>query len=339
MASKGHRWGLVLLFALSSAGVFTGLHACRTATQVKVDIRTSGIDCTQELKNIAITVAKDAETAESLLAGGNLTSEVTSCESASRVGTLVITPDIGTGAIVIAASYTGARCIPPAYDGCIVARRRFTFVDNVALELPITLDAACRDVPCGVFSSCKSGTCVDSTTDCRADGTCSSLAEPGPVPTSPVDDAGGPIRDAAIDVRDASTILPLGGGNGCPAASGVPSGSSAPFVYDAGPDCIDEGGGPAAVCCGYQGFYCAMGNHSSQSCMGAPVFQCTGRKHCSGYCCGTQDMQGSACGPTIGCDEDAGLVEMCNSNDDCPPAKQCTGVYTNRGNGYLKHCQ
>ncbi|NJR12605.1 hypothetical protein HC776_01590 [bacterium] len=53
------------------------------------------------------------------------------------IGTLVVTPAASNGAIVVAASYTDARCKPP-YADCIVARRRFVFVDSTSTTLPIT---------------------------------------------------------------------------------------------------------------------------------------------------------------------------------------------------------
>jgi hypothetical protein len=103
------------------------------------------------------------------------------CNETGRIGTLVITPndDTGTAAVVVVAAYGSLRdpslCLPPAYASCIVARRRFAFIENQTLNLPIALDPDCANVPCDAFSTCSKGKCVDSAIECL-DGSCT---EPG----------------------------------------------------------------------------------------------------------------------------------------------------------------
>jgi hypothetical protein len=327
MRQRKRRAGLGLLVLLAGAGFVVGLHGCREPTQVTVDIRTLGIDCTKELRNIAIAVGRTAEVAEEVMGSAFVTTEVTSCESATRVGTLVITPETNTGAIVVAASYTEQRCVPPRYDGCVVARRRFTFVEHTKLTLPVTLEASCRNVPCGTFSSCRSGTCTDSDTACAADGACRSGAEPvfGPDGGDPNGDSGVPTDSDAGD-GGSQTV----GGNACPPAATI--GSPGPFTP--GMDCHPGG------CCGYMFFSCVP-QPSGTCTMGAPVFGCTGRKHCgAGYCCGRPGSPGSsACSnDPNGCNI-AGYVPVCNTNADCPPGTACTQTFQMRGNGQMKSCQ
>jgi hypothetical protein len=335
-----HRAGTTLLAAVTAAGIFVGLDGCRDPTQVTVDIRTLGIDCTKELRHIGIAVARNADIAEETMGSSYLTAEVTSCDGPNRVGTLVVTPETGTGAIVVAASYSGVRCQPPKYEGCIVARRRFSFVEHTKLTLPITLEASCRDVPCNTFSSCRSGTCTNADSDCSNGDTCVSPAEPiigndgKPIPPDAGDvvdggNDGGAPTDAGGDANDGGSVTT--GGNACPPAPPAAS-SSGGFVP--GPDCHPNG------CCGYMFFSCAT--VATGTCtMGAPVFSCTGRKHCgAGYCCGRTGAPSVATcmGDPTGCNL-AGYVPVCNNDGDCPAGLHCTGIFQMRSNGNMKSCQ
>lgn len=337
-----------MLAIVASAGFAVGIHGCREPTQVTLDIRTLGIDCKKELGRITIAVARDALAAEAIMGSAFVTAEVTNidCAASDRVGTLVVTPESETGAVIVAASYSGQRCLPPDYKECVVSRRRFSFVEHTRLTLPITLEASCRDVPCGTFSSCRSGTCVDSFADCQISNTCPAAAEPvldgdgGVVP--PPADAGvdsGAVVDAGTDTSDAGATT-SSGANGCPAAASAsgtasvpPSDGGPPPPPPPGPDCA-----PPNVCCVKTGvFNCLSTNACAmQGNMGS--FSCTGRKYCpvDAYCCGpTSGATTSSCRATsCGVDE-----TLCTIDADCPPPLRCAASYGPPAfNGSLRRC-
>lgn len=330
-----------VLLALASGIVATSVHACKEPTQVTVDIRTLGFKCA-ELKKITIVVAKEPEAAETKWEFPQ--AEVEKCAGDFEVGTLVVTPSGNAGAVMVLASYTDAKCIGPKYEGCIVARRRFSFIENVPLRVPITLEASCKDVPCNALSSCRSGVCVTSETDCSSDGTCEAISEPVIAPDggtvappldatidAPVNDTGIPPTDSGTDapiVADSGPDVLVGpsfpdSGNNCPASA-------------AGPDCFDM---PGLVCCAQgQAFLCIQDG----GCTGGPAFPCTGREHCgAGFCCAPQIAV--PMGPTSSCFidptcGDSGVV-LCNGEADCPPGRTCDGgIYTGRMNGVMKYC-
>lgn len=181
-----YRRALALFVALALGVVAASLSpACRTATQVTVELRTVGALTCAQVKGVAIVVARTPQDAEAKMQLESLSAEVTreQCGADPRfLGTLVVTPSESTGAILVRARVrddAAATCKPPDYRGCIVARRAFSFIDNAALTLPISLEQSCVDVPCDVVSSCRTGKCVSSDASCsESSGRCSSGAEP-----------------------------------------------------------------------------------------------------------------------------------------------------------------
>lgn len=325
-----------------------GSEGCRTATQVTVEIRTVGaLPCTS-LKGVAIAVARTPQDAEDRMRLGAISAEVPrgTCDADGRtLGTLVVTPSDSTGAIVVAARFSDDEkaCLPPDYKGCIVARRSFSFIDHASVTLPISLEISCLDVPCGVVTSCRSGTCVGSDTQCsESSGACESAAEPVVLPdggiepvgdapvdvTSPDADAGitdGPV-DAPVDApKDAPTdVNPVNYGNSCP---------TTPTPVD----CNAQ----AQVCCYMGSYFCQTGCTP-----GYFVFNCQGRKYCNGgYCCGQPNglgaMVGSSCDTTAGqfCAQ-SGSHYICTNDADCPPSRPvCTGTYYEAGTGVTRECR
>lgn len=355
---KGSLGRASFMLLLACGAVAASVHACKEPTQVTVDIRTLGFSC-HELKKITVVVAGDPAGAEGKWQYPQ--AEVGDCQSDTEVGTLVITPSGDHGAVMVLASYTETPCVAPDYVNCIVARRQFSFIENVPLRLPITLEASCKNVPCNALSSCRSGACVSSETDCNDNGTCAAPAEPvvaadgGVVP---------PSGDATIDIPPNDAFVPPD--NFVPPPDGGPDAApDAPF--DAPPDgpksdgsvSVDSGygnacpstGGPncnpmSLVCCAYQNFYCSQpSNDGGGACTaGAPWYPCTGRAGCpqNNYCCAPAVPVGGS-GVASGCAFDpgcAGGVVLCNNSADCPPGMTCGGVpYISRGNGALYKCQ
>lgn len=349
---------LYLVLAVACAATATAAHACKDPTQVTVEITTLGFRCS-ELRKISIVVASDPDKAEAKAVFPQ--AEVTSCEDDHRVGTLVLTPAEDRGAVMVLASYTDRRCEPPRYEGCIVARRAFSFIDHVPLRLPIALEASCKDVPCNALSSCRSGQCVSSSADCHDDGTCAAPAQPvvaedgGVVPPPPTDlvDAG-PPNDGATPPDDVY-VPPVDAGIDAPAdagedvVKGTGYGNICP-IANAPTDCFVGG----QVCCTYAGYTCTTWNadaggtdaYMAPACGGAQFFPCTGRLHCgpNEVCCGTGAMGGyapsSACGETTSPQCSMGFY-LCNTDDDCPGALRCNTVHFTSGYpdaGAIRRC-
>jgi hypothetical protein len=147
-------------------------HGCRTPTQVTLEISTNVV-CS-DLRAVDIVVARDSHAAEhgaALDAPGQrfASASTTSCTEGAaprRVGTLVVTPGSGDGSVVVVAAFgkaTAADCTAPRFaPECIVARRRFGFVDHQSLTLPIVLDPICAGVACNENTTCVGKACVDS---------------------------------------------------------------------------------------------------------------------------------------------------------------------------------
>lgn len=336
------RFGVATVFALflGAAGPLSG--GCKTATQVTVEIKTVGVLSCSDLKGVDVVVAGASIEAEQRTDLGALTASVPrgGCDGERTIGTLVVTPGSARAAIVVVARVDeGAKCTSKDnYKGCIVARRSFAFVEHAALTLPISLEASCKDVPCTAITSCRTGACVSSEAECiESTGLCESNAEPQPLPDggfvlpdgatpdAPFDGpiADGPLQDAPIDadgdVADGGGANP---GNECPAVGGGTKDCRVPG--NNGPQCCAQGAG----------FFCGA------SCpLFYASFACTGRKYCGAqYCCGTDPDAGSDVSSACG---DACAFTLCNTNDDCPPDRQCSVNYYPAGGvgpPFLKQC-
>jgi hypothetical protein len=313
--------------------VLIAIASCRSPTQVTLDIRTHGFRCS-ELRRVTVAVAAEPPAAEAEMGSGFVAAEVTSCDSDQSVGTLVVTPERSTGAIVVAASYADKRCEPPKYAGCIVARRAFTFIDHTSLRLPITLEISCKDVPCETFSSCRAGQCVSSQAACSEQNEeCTSDAEPVFLP-----DGGSVPSDAPVgpDGRVGETDA------GPDKQDGSSSDGAQDAVTDVGTDVlippVDASSDVTNICptmggpqdCSKQtGVCCAMGvTYFCQAppCTGGyPYYVCTGKGACGGgYCCERPPIDGGPPTYLSECLPACTTKTLCNSDADCRVGT-CTG--------------
>ncbi len=248
----------VMALVVGAAGAS---EACRTATQVELDVTYDG-NCA-DLQEVAFIVGTDPAVAESRIETNVFTTTTSHCEpgSPSRVGTLVVTPNDGTerASIIVLASFGGQHvtdCKPEkGYAGCIIARRAFAFVDHTALTLEIPLETSCKNVPCDAVSTCKHASCVSSETSCSGSG----CGDPGVIadggvelsdaPTDPDAyvqslDAQPPPFDGSPPPSDASADAPFP-----PPSDG---GNDAPVEASSGPGtCLD--GGTINVSCNTAG--------------------------------------------------------------------------------------
>ena len=154
------------------AGVWVGLAgfaalavACRAPTQVRLEIATDA-DCS-DVTGTAITSGLLVQ-----LEGLPPTTETTRCDpKTGRIGALVVVPagkkDEKFAVRVVTGFYKEPeQCVRDGYTGgCIVARRALSFIPHETIELPIVMEAACVDVPCGATETCRSGECVPATLD------------------------------------------------------------------------------------------------------------------------------------------------------------------------------
>jgi hypothetical protein len=242
-------------------------HGCKTATEVTLDLRTN-VKC-EDLKGIDIVVAQtsfDAESRAALVSENTTrfpTATTADCKD-GRIGTLVITPSGSEGAVVVIAGF-GTTPVEKCKAGkigneCIVARRRFGFIDNEQPVLPVVLDIDCAGVPCNASSTCVSKKCVDSEVHCEG-ATCGQPGKVGP--------------DGGVIEEDGSPPIP-------------PAPPPQPPVGEAGPDAPSDGskdgsidapseGGVALLCT--DGARCGSGNQAcpgaSSCCYSPPSGTCT----------------------------------------------------------------
>ena len=287
---------MVLAFALVLGS------GCRDATQVTLDVTLTKSALCTKINGTAITVGVDPASTEDRVAHEYVTATTSSCDPGTReIGTLVLTPsDSGRASVIVVVAYdkvTAASCKPPLFKGCIVARRQFSFTDHRHLQMPISIDPDCRDVPCDAFSTCRSGKCFSSEAACSGD----SCAEPG-------DPGDGGVAVIGQVIPDAGMPVDGGGTDGDGATDG--GGTDGSIDLDGGTD-----GAPDAP---------ADGPPSSTRCNppGGPGTLICGNMSCSGpanYCCGA--TAGTATCSTTPCA--MSVPRYCCDGTDCGGASSC----------------
>jgi hypothetical protein len=154
------RWGAAVVVVLQFA-------SCREATQIVIEARTN-VEC-PAVFGTTFTVGSPGriETAPP-------SAETSACAPDGMIGTLVVVPETAPDAVlsVKIAMRVNAKgsCVPPAYEGCILARRKLRYVPHEQLRLPITLYAQCLGVVCAADRTCDAaGRCVTDTPLCDGD--------------------------------------------------------------------------------------------------------------------------------------------------------------------------
>lgn len=195
----------LLATALASAQL---AWACRAPTQITLEI-TTDVAC-DRLRGTSIYGASGERPPSEPI---TTTTQCTAGSPTSSIGSLVVTPAGDKGgraaiAVVAGLDRPSESCASAGYKGCIIARRRLSFVPHEPLSLPIALDRACVDVPCDETQTCVASRCVSAEVDprdpCR-DGLCG--AGVGAGPSAP--DATPPTAAAPL-VVDTSGLLVLG---------------------------------------------------------------------------------------------------------------------------------
>jgi hypothetical protein len=161
--------------------------ACEEPTQVTVRISTT--DKCSNLSDVHTFVGPDATVTEKRFGEEVSTGVSDRCdEPGGFIGTLVVTPGGGSGTILVAVGVRGGdgtpappanKCWQPdTAKRCIIARRKFSFIENKPLVLPINLDPLCVGQSCDPASTCFKGSCVSSEVVCA--GADCGLAEENP---------------------------------------------------------------------------------------------------------------------------------------------------------------
>ena len=282
------------MLGVAGGAVVATAPGCRDATQMTLAISlTPRAQCT-EIHGTAITVGVDPDATEARIRDEYVTATTAACDPSSRsIGTLVLTPgDSDTASVVVVVAYdqvSPASCKPPAYKGCIVARRRFSFASHAHLAMPITIDPDCKDVPCDAFSTCRTGVCFTSEVSCSGDD----CNEPGATPDGGTSEAGQITPDASFDGPP---------GDGATEAADAADASDAADVTDSGEV---DGGGDASV-----------GNGASCILLDQDRLHCGGLL-CSGptkLCCGAQPGDATTCSAAGAC----ASKRYCCQSTDCP---------------------
>jgi hypothetical protein len=310
------RAGRVLFVLASGAGaLMTVASGCHTPTQVTLDISTSA-QC-GDLHGTALAVGitpTDTENKTYPLPGtsGASYNIVTSDCSGAKIGTLVVTPndDSMEAAVVVVAAYSSpqiavhdpASCVAPDFKDCIVARRRFTFIEHAKLTIPILLEPDCVNVPCNAVSTCHQGKCVDSTVETHDDGTTSNPGElpdgatdPDAIVVAPPDPPDGFVPGAPPPIPPPPNPPPVPPPNPPPPNDGGKD-QDAGDAPSGAPICAND----VLLCDGTAA--CGAGSVCCPTAVGAKP-TCSVPAGCAQppLCCGTSstDCAGTSCGGTV----------------------------------------
>jgi hypothetical protein len=171
--------------ALGIMGLWEG--ACREPTVVVVDVKTTA--ACSDVGSTTVTVGHLGEV-ESKFA----TSSTDGCEGAGSIGRVVVQPSGSNDDELAVKVITGIRqsadqCHEPDYKGCIVSRRAIRYSPHTSLRLVVTMDLACKDVPCGATQTCVHGDCrsaaIADPSKCAGPDGCDEAALAPPVDAGP----------------------------------------------------------------------------------------------------------------------------------------------------------
>jgi hypothetical protein len=219
------RWALLLLMV--AAALFA---SCKDATQVNVVLRTnvpyaSGTGVALWSSRSGVTTAPLVESTEPWLGDGEVGDVVVTPGDASKDSALTIRVAMGLR------GKRAAECTDEGdLNGCIVARRKLSFVSHTRLKVPVVLYLACEGVKCAAETTCSNtGQCVPAQVDpaaCATSDGCSLPGEPPFVPGIVGPDAGDAANEAAADAgagADADAVADTGAEAGTDAGP-VPTG-------------------------------------------------------------------------------------------------------------------
>ncbi|MBX3216423.1 MAG: hypothetical protein KF850_30580 [Labilithrix sp.] len=195
--------------ACALAGVV--VWACYGPTELVVTI-TSDVECaTVRTNGASIRTAANADA----LALAPVATESHGCEAASGsadLGSLVLIPS-GSDDVAVQVSLgverpTSECQYPDRVEGCIIARRRISYVRHRSLRVPIALERACLGTRCAADETCVAGACVSAVLDACSGDDCALEGDASARPPLPLD---GSLRDALAPDGDGKPALPDAG--------------------------------------------------------------------------------------------------------------------------------
>ncbi len=211
-----------------SASVGAVTHACRTPTEITIELSTDA-KCPSSAESgdhlVGAGIVAGPKSALNKLSVSGETATCTAGAGTNAIGTLVIYPQNENDSsvdVLVAAGVKNVRgeqlsvdeCLSKAQSGtmakgdpCIIARRRLGFVAHTQLRLPIELETQCTGVVCDAESTCSNGTCTKIETSCDAKtGLCGGPGEGGAASTGSTDGSGAQ-GVTSVNVSNASTAV------------------------------------------------------------------------------------------------------------------------------------
>lgn len=325
----------VALSTLATLAALTAMASCRSATEVLVEVRTNA--AYRDGLVVSFTVGAPGEVENA----APTTEERGPWGTDGFVGSLAVVPSSGSSKdtalavkIVMGVDRDARSCTPPDYRGCIVSRRRLHYTPHERLVLPIALYVECKDVPCGVDTTCNSlGQCVDATLNqvsCSNPAGCELPGDVGP--------GGTMLVDASFDASVDGPTPGDGAVDGPPPSDAKGDGPQEAGTLGGTPGKIQCG---MAVCDATAGERCCFdGTNQVGLCAAVDqlcpanleqyTFACDGNEDCPAFCCvinGGSTTCRAACGGTD--------PEVCQSSHTCT-AGACTAIIAG---GYYRACQ
>jgi hypothetical protein len=219
-------------------------------------------------------------------------------------------------ALVAVGTKTLEQCAKqPDQDGCIIARRRFTYARGTTLRFEMRLDLDCQGKACDAYNTCSKGSCGSS--EVRCEGTACDVSPDAGVAPVPFSDAGSSDTGVADDAGQHEGGPTDSGADSalspsCPASSRCRQ-MDMSFRACAGNEvcCVNPYGAPGPPGCVSMASPCAF-----KGC-------CSGDARCGAglQCCIVTG--GSACVAEGTCPIE---TRPCDSTSDCgDPAYECIG--------------
>jgi hypothetical protein len=274
---------MVVMVASSAVGGIAFFSACKSPTQILLDVRTNA-DCNNSAAwhGVAVYVGAPGIDVESRAA----TLSTNNCGAGGEIGTLYVTPsgakDEEVGIRVVAGITTDPEsCASQNYQGCIVARRAVRFSPSDTVNVVVDLQTQCTGVACDSSRTCLNGTCVDA-----REGNVESAATNPEAGISALDQDGATEGGAELPVRCGSVRCPANdSSNVCCLTIDVDAGTSS-GVCKSGQDWT--GPGTAKMFCDDDSDCAAFGGD-------AGMYVCCVAGTAGSGACQTHDVTGSQC--------------------------------------------
>ncbi len=170
----------------STMCVLGAIASCRDATQVVIEARTNVAHRAGLVTAFTVGLPETVENAPSTTETNEpwgpdgFIGSLVSIPGGEKDGPLAVK-------LVMGVNREARDCLPPKYEGCIVARRKLRYLPHERLRLPIALYAQCEGVPCDQDTTCNAlGQCVSASVDPNACTTPEGCTVPGDLPPDDV---------------------------------------------------------------------------------------------------------------------------------------------------------